>query len=594
MCFRKRAKDVAPYVVGGTKIGLDVLSKVTSLINPPCVGAVIGVASQIITIVEGVKANRDDTKMLIGRLLGLLVVISESYQGENDEDVDPGVRTSVRRLRQQLDTVLREVEEIRAETDPRTIGGTIRGGLLYLSNGQKIKGYTTSINWAMDTFQVEGRIQDAIHLRAMYTEMAEMHTEVTETHAEVTETHTKVTSMHTKVTDIQRTLGNLTMAPNAQDTILPTSSVLPPQPPILYGRDEEVINIAGRITSTTSPRLAILGPGGIGKTTLLMAVREHPDVEQKFGESRFLVRCEEATTVALLVELIARSLGIETSSSDRMGDVRVRLGSLNRPVLLLLDNFETPWDISGKQTQVEEILCSLASFSHVAILITMRSNAPPSTNVSWSRPPLEPLPVLSKDAARDLYINIDPDAARDSSLDALLAELSYMPLAITLMASLGIAGEAPTALLDAWKDKAVRTDLLHSSSERTKSVNISIRLSIESNLMRCVPEALTLLSVIAALPAGANTTLLPTLVPSIRNLVLAKATLRRATLTNTEPISRRHSMLHTQSSSRNITRIWVTRRSLMMQKLWVRRKPTSRLYCLMPLQLDPMPPSVLP
>ncbi|KAG8980153.1 hypothetical protein FRB93_009632 [Tulasnella sp. JGI-2019a] len=505
MHFRDRGKTVAPYIVGGTKISLDVLSKATALIKPPCVGVVIGVLSQIITVVEGVKANRGDMKTLVERLLGLLIAISDSYRGTSDDHLAVDIRTSVQRLSGQLDVILKEVKEMQAATDPGTIRGFMKGGLLYFENGQKIKEYTIRINWAMDTFQVEGRIQDATHLR----------------------------DIRADVKEIRGALENVTIGSKGRDTTLLSSSVLPSQPTVLYGRDEEVNNIAGRITSTATPRLAILGPGGIGKTALLMAVREHMDIEQKFGESRFFVRCEQATTTALFAELIARSLHIDNASSDRIGDVRIRLRSNKQPTLLLLDNFETPWDIPEEQTHVEEIISSLTSFPHVALLITMRSNVPPSTNIAWSRPWLEPLPVLPKEAARGLYINLNPDTATDSSLEALLAELSYMPLAITLMASLGCTGETPTALLTAWKDKAVGTDLLH-GTDKNKSVNISIRLSIESNLMRSVPEALTLLSVIAMLPAGATVTLLPNLVPSIQNLILAKSTLRKAALINPE------------------------------------------------------------
>ncbi|KAG8993563.1 hypothetical protein FRB93_001942 [Tulasnella sp. JGI-2019a] len=526
MHFRERGKTVAPYVVGGTKISLDVLSKATTLINPPCVGVVIGVLSQIITIIEGVKANRDDMKTLVERLLGLLVVISDSYRGTSDDDLTMDVRTSVQRLSGQLDIILKEVKEMQAATDPRTIRGFIKGGLLYFENGQKIKEYAVCINWAMDTFQVEGRIQDAIHLRVIRAEVSDMH-------ADFRDMHATVNDMHAGVKEIRGALENVSLGSKAQDIMLLPSSILPSQPTVLYGRDDEVSNIVGRVVSTASPRLAILGPGGIGKTAVLLAVKEHPDIEQRFGDSRFFVRCEQATSPALFIELIAKSLHIENSSNDRMEDIRIRLRSNNQPTLLLLDNFETPWDIPEEQTTVEEILSSLTSFPHVAILITMRSNVPPSTNISWSRPWLEPLPVLSKEAAHDLYVTIDPEAASDHSLDALLAELSYMPLAITLMASLGRTGETPIALLKAWKNKAIGADLLH-GTDKNKSVNISIRLSIESNLMRSVPEALILLSVIAMLPAGANVALLPNLLPSIQNLILAKGALRRAALTNPE------------------------------------------------------------
>ncbi|KAG8884474.1 hypothetical protein FRB98_002373 [Tulasnella sp. 332] len=515
-----RGKAAVPYVVGGTKITLDVLSKVAGLISPPCVQTIINGASQIITIIEGVKANRDDSKTLAGRLLGLLTVISETYKDKTDEDVPPDVKSSLRRLQTQLDDILAEIREMRLGTDPHTFKGLFKGILLYGDNGGKIRECTARIDWAMN---VEGRIGDSLRLLDVAEDTRHIRAVVQGDHVIAQDTNHHVVAIHQEIANI-----TIRAPPSAVDA-LPSSSIIPSRPLKLYGRDEDIEDIARRIITTDSPRYAILGPGGIGKTALLMFVMDHPDVVEKYEASRYFVQCEQATSSALFIELVAKGLGIEESSRDQMNDVMARLRRGSQPILFALDNFETPWDIVGEQSRVESILCQITSLPHVGVLLTARSDRPPSTDVPWSVPWLDPLSGLREEAGRALYMSMDPKAGSDGSLDALLAELSYMPLAIKLMASMGRSGQRPTALLQAWRDKAGGTDLFR-GTDKNKSVKMSIQLSIESNLMKSVPEALTLLSLIAMLPAGANIELLPTLARDIPNLPLAQATLSEATL----------------------------------------------------------------
>ena len=51
------------------------------------------------------------------------------------------------------------------------------------------------------------------------------------------------------------------------------------------------------------------------------------------------------------------------------------LDSVKQPRLIVIDNFETPWN--GDRKQVGDILRRLAMLSHIAILVTMRENHPP-------------------------------------------------------------------------------------------------------------------------------------------------------------------------------------------------------------------------
>ncbi|KAI0289563.1 hypothetical protein BC826DRAFT_601922 [Russula brevipes] len=46
-------------------------------------------------------------------------------------------------------------------------------------------------------------------------------------------------------------------------------------------------------------RIAILGPGGYGKTTLANAVLTHPRTRQHFGNARYFVPCETVFSTVL-------------------------------------------------------------------------------------------------------------------------------------------------------------------------------------------------------------------------------------------------------------------------------------------------------
>ena len=53
------------------------------------------------------------------------------------------------------------------------------------------------------------------------------------------------------------------------------------------------------------------------------------------------------------------------------------------PCLILLNNFETPWN-SSTQEQVDFILLQLAKLCHISILVTMHGACPPCSNrIKW-------------------------------------------------------------------------------------------------------------------------------------------------------------------------------------------------------------------
>jgi len=120
---------------------------------------------------------------------------------------------------------------------------------------------------------------------------------------------------------------------------------MPSKPAIFYGRDELVEKTSKILSSETGFHMCLLGPGGMGKTSIALAIIESPLVQAKFQEEhRVWVPCLEATSASLLLQVLHTSLRVQRQTDSVMSDILYELNSSKDPYLLLLDNFETPWN----------------------------------------------------------------------------------------------------------------------------------------------------------------------------------------------------------------------------------------------------------
>jgi len=287
-------------------------------------------------------------------------------------------------------------------------------------------------------------------------------------------------------------------------TMLPSDTVLrhqiPLKPEIFHGRDDLVEEIARLLVKKETAYICLLGPGGMGKTSVSLAVVELPLINEQFpGGNCVWVPCIEATSAALLVEILYIQLQVP-GDKVTLEKVISHLNGLEQPILILLDNFETPWNArgTGTQKQVEDILRQLSKLTHIAIFITMRGRIPPcSTAIKWQLKNIEP---TDEEACLRIYHDNNP-SSKDSDADIviLLEALGNMPFAVTLMAKLGMEGiSTAKELLDAWRKSG--PDILSDKPE--ESMDHSISLSVESDLIKRNPNAYTLLTILSLLPAG--------------------------------------------------------------------------------------------
>ncbi|KAJ6447994.1 P-loop containing nucleoside triphosphate hydrolase protein, partial [Mycena sanguinolenta] len=297
-------------------------------------------------------------------------------------------------------------------------------------------------------------------------------------------------------------------------------SLLPSIPKIFYGRETELKTIM-KMLSQEAPRVAILGGGGMGKTSLARAVLHHPNTLTKF-EQRFFVSAEPATTSIELAALIGLHIGLNPGQD--LTKAVVQYFAKNSSSLLILDNLETVWEPIQSRSAVEEFLSLLTDVQHLGLIVTMRGAERPA-KVQWTHPFLLPLQPLSDDAAQQTFMDITDGSHSVEDFEKLLSFTDNMPLAVDLLAHL-VDFEGLEYVLARWETE--KTSMLSVGHDRKSNLDTSINLSLSSP--RVTSESKELLSLLSILPNGLSDAELVQSKLPIDNILSCKATLLATSL----------------------------------------------------------------
>ncbi|KAJ6623445.1 hypothetical protein B0H10DRAFT_792399 [Mycena sp. CBHHK59/15] len=331
-----------------------------------------------------------------------------------------------------------------------------------------------------------------------------------------------------------------------------TVPVLPRVPRNIFGREKVIDTAVAALVAPEPGRVAILGSAGIGKTSVASMVLFDPRVVECFGDYRYFISCDAARGKDDLLTSIAGPLGIQ---GDRLQKkILDRLGDSEHRSIIVLDNFESPWEApDASKKDVENLLAALSALDNLALVITMRGSERPA-GVRWSRPFLPQLGPLDVASARQAFLALSDCLEDDLWIDPLLSAVDCVPLAVALMANLAETDSTESLLLR-WREE--QSSLLHRTPDRRSSLDISIGISLNSPRMKAVPEALELLSLISLLPDGVENNKLGLIFPNITKSRRALSALWQTSLAYNDgnnrtrvlsPI-RAHMMLYHQSDN---------------------------------------------
>ncbi|MGH9279795.1 MAG: ATP-binding protein [Acidimicrobiales bacterium] len=189
------------------------------------------------------------------------------------------------------------------------------------------------------------------------------------------------------------------------------------------GRDVDIKHVTERLRD--APLLTITGPGGIGKTTVALAVAH--GLAGEYGDGVVFVDLSPVPPRADVTRAVADAAGVNGAASETLEGVADHLSS--RPVLLVLDNCEHVLDRAA--ALADRMLERRAT---ARILATSREPLGVGSEHVW---PLGPLiddgPALFVERAWAAEPRVDWDPAHPAVIE-LCRRLDGVPLAIELAA----------------------------------------------------------------------------------------------------------------------------------------------------------------
>ncbi|KAG6810590.1 hypothetical protein H0H92_011202 [Tricholoma furcatifolium] len=473
--------DASEYADITAREFLSVLQAVAQQVPVPGFSSIVSVAANIIKACDDSKATLARAEDLKIRIKTLVAVFVNELKGKKREEIHAKLLQDIESMKRDMDHIQKTLEKISSQHCLLLV--FFRG-----INDDRVNQCVIKLNNSLESFDVARNIDLTDMLNKLERQITVFYTQQQEALQVLQQGMDRVIAILN-----ERSFTNTTSP-------LPSRASIPTKSTIFHGRDQLVAELAEIIKNIAQRKhICILGPGGMGKTSVSLAVMDDPGVKICFSDHlRVWVPCVKATSVSIFLDTLCSSLAIIRRDGDLRSNILAELNS-SSPIIMVLDNFETPWNAEGAQSEVEHILQDICQIPHVTVFLTMRSSTVPCGDLPWHQVNLGAVDVA---ASHKIYASWYPEARdKEADLNCLLNAIGHMPLAIKLMAKFAQLGcLSAEAALEEYKK--VGTSIMEDGSDSESNMDICIGLSVHSPRMKAHPEAFHLLCVLAMLPTG--------------------------------------------------------------------------------------------
>ena len=269
-------------------------------------------------------------------------------------------------------------------------------------------------------------------------------------------------------------------------TLLPAPS-LPRPLTRLVGRDDVVASLLALVLSEDVRLLTLVGPGGVGKSRLAVAVAQELQARGAFADSVWLIRLAALDAPELVLDAIARTLGIPATPSLTLLQ-SLQSALQERELLLVLDNFE---EVVAAGPEIADLLGACPGLK---ALVTSRQRlrlrgerlmrvTPLATPLLTLRDPGE----LAATPSVDLFVQRGRDADPDfhltetnaAAITDIVRRLDGLPLAIELAAARLDLFSPAALLVRLERPLAALVDGAHDLPDRLRTMRAAITWSYD-------------------------------------------------------------------------------------------------------------------